>query len=50
MALGQIVSHFNEIGVTVITEGYATGRSEEELDTIEEQVCPYAGRSQDGST
>jgi hypothetical protein len=42
MVLGQMVSHFDEIDAAVIAEGYATGRSEEELDVIEEQVRPHA--------
>ena len=42
MVLGQIVSHFDEIDASVITEGYATRQSKEELDAIEEQVHPYA--------
>ncbi|PWZ52738.1 hypothetical protein Zm00014a_013615 [Zea mays] len=42
MALWQMVSHFDEIDVAVIAEGYTAGWSEEELDIIEEQVRPYA--------
>lgn len=37
IALGQMVSHFDEIDVIMIVEGYAAGWSEEELDAIEEQ-------------
>jgi hypothetical protein len=37
-----MVSHFDEIGADVITEGYTTGRSDEELNVIKEQVCPHA--------
>jgi hypothetical protein len=33
-----MVSHFDEIDVVVITEGFAADRSNEELDNIEEQV------------
>jgi hypothetical protein len=36
-----MVSHFDEIDSFVIAEGYAAGWSEEELDAIEEKVCPY---------
>jgi hypothetical protein len=31
-----MVSHFDTIDTVVITEGYTTGRSDEELDIIEE--------------
>lgn len=41
IALGQMVSHFDEIDVIMIVEGYAAGWSEEELDAIEEQVSPH---------
>jgi hypothetical protein len=50
MALGKMVSHFDEIDTAVIAEGYLVERSNEELDAIEEQVHPYADRSQAGST
>lgn len=36
------VSHFDEIDAAVIAEGYAAGRSYEELDVIDEQVYPHA--------
>jgi hypothetical protein len=39
-ALGQMVYHFDEIDVVIIAEGYAVGQSDEELDTIKEQVYP----------
>lgn len=42
VALGQMVSHFDEIDTAVIVEGYAAGQSDEELDTIENQVRPFA--------
>jgi hypothetical protein len=35
-----MASHFDEIGTTVISEGFAVSRSEEELDAIEDQVYP----------
>jgi hypothetical protein len=35
IALGRMVSHFNEV---VVAEGFAYGRSDEELDIIEDQV------------
>lgn len=38
LALGQMVSHCDEIDVAVIAEGFAVGRSDEELDAIEDQV------------
>lgn len=37
-----MVSYFDEIDTAVIVEGYAASRSDEELDTIENQVCPFA--------
>lgn len=42
MALEQMVSHFDEINAAVIAKGFAADRSDEELDLIEEQVCPHA--------
>lgn len=42
MAIGQMVSNFDEIDATVIVEGFAAGHSDEELDDIEEQVRPHA--------
>lgn len=42
IALGRMVLHFDEVDVTVIMEGFATGRSDEELDVIEDQVRPHA--------
>lgn len=42
MALGQMVSHFGEIDAVVIVEGSAAGRSDEDLDYVEEQVRPHA--------
>lgn len=41
MALGQMVSHFGEIDAVVIVEGSAAGRSDEDLDYVEEQVRPH---------
>lgn len=41
MALGQMVSHFDEIDVVVITESFTAGRSDDELDNIEEHVHPH---------
>jgi hypothetical protein len=40
IALGQMVSHFDEIDA-IIVEGYTADRSDEELDVIEEQVHPF---------
>lgn len=37
-----MVSHFDDIDVVVIADGYATDRSDEELDVNEEQVRPHA--------
>lgn len=42
MALGQMVSHFGENDAVVIVEGSAAGRSDDELDYVEEQVRPHA--------
>lgn len=42
MALRQMVSHFDKIDAAMIVEGFAASRSDEELDHIEEQVCPHA--------
>jgi hypothetical protein len=42
LALGQMVSNFDEIDVGVIAVGFAACRSNEELDSIEEQVRPSA--------
>jgi hypothetical protein len=42
LALGQMVSHFVEIDIGMIVEGFATGRSDEELDNIKEHVRPHA--------
>jgi hypothetical protein len=36
-----MVSHFDEIDAAIIAEGYSADRSDEELDIIEEQVCPF---------
>jgi hypothetical protein len=41
IALGQMVSHFDEIDAAIIAEGYSADRSDEELDIIEEQVRPF---------
>lgn len=38
MALEQMVSHFDEIDATVIAEGFAVSRGDEELDDIEEKI------------
>lgn len=38
IALGRMVSHFNEVDVVVVAEGFVYGRSDEELDIIEDQV------------
>jgi hypothetical protein len=37
-----MVSHFDEIDVVVITEGFASGQTDEELDSIKDQVHTYA--------
>jgi hypothetical protein len=37
-----MVSHFDDIDVVVIVDGYAADRSDEELDVNEEQVHPHA--------
>lgn len=37
-----MVSHFDEIDVVVIVEGFATSWSDEELDRTEDQVRPHA--------
>jgi hypothetical protein len=42
LALGQMVSHFDEIDEVVIAEGFAVGQSNKELDAIEDQVRPDA--------
>lgn len=42
IALGRMVSHFDEVVIVVITEGFVYGRSDEELDVIEDQVRPHA--------
>jgi hypothetical protein len=36
-----MVSHFDENDATVIAEGFAVGRWDEELDRIKDQVCPH---------
>jgi hypothetical protein len=36
-----MVSHFDEIDATIIAEGYAAGRSNEDLDAIEDEVRPF---------
>jgi hypothetical protein len=41
LALGQMVSHIDEIEVVVIVEGFTIGRSNE-LDAIEDKVRPHA--------
>lgn len=35
VALGRMVSHFDEIDVVIIVEGYSVGQSNKELDAIE---------------
>ena len=35
VALGQMVSHFDEIDAVIIVEGYSIGQSNKELDAIE---------------
>jgi hypothetical protein len=42
MFLGHMVSHFDEIDVAVIVEGFAISRNDEELDNIKEKVHPHA--------
>jgi hypothetical protein len=42
LALGQMVSQFDEIDVAMIVEGFAVDRNDEELDVIEDQVRPHA--------
>lgn len=42
LTLGQMVSHFDKIDAGVIAEGFITGRSDKDLDNIEEQVRPHA--------
>lgn len=42
LALGQMVSHFDENDTGMITEGFAADWSDEELDNIEEKVRPHA--------
>ena len=42
VALGQMVSHFDEIDVVVIAEGFAIDWSDKELDAIEDQDHPQA--------
>jgi hypothetical protein len=37
-----MVSHFDKIDAALIAEGFVVGRPDEELDAIEEQVCPHA--------
>jgi hypothetical protein len=37
-----MVSHFDEIDAVMIAEGFAVSQSNEELDTIEDQVCLHA--------
>jgi hypothetical protein len=41
LALRQMVSHFDEIDIVMIVEGFAAGHSDEELDAIEDQVRPH---------
>jgi hypothetical protein len=36
IALGRMVSHFDEVDVVVIVEGFATGRHGEEMDVIKD--------------
>lgn len=42
MALRQMVAHFDEINAAMIEESFTTGRSNDELDCIEEHVHPHA--------
>lgn len=42
LALGQMVSHFNEIDTCMIAKGFVTGQSDKDLVAIEEQVHPHA--------
>lgn len=37
-----MVSHIDEIEVVMIVEGFTIGRSNEELDAIEDKVRPHA--------
>jgi hypothetical protein len=37
-----MVTDFNEIDIVVIADGFVASQSDEELDNIEEQVCPHA--------
>ena len=43
MPLMQMVSHFDEIYQVMIAEGFVDGRSRsgEDMERIEDQVCPY---------
>lgn len=36
MALGEMISHFDEIDAAMIGEGFIADRSSEELDSIED--------------
>jgi hypothetical protein len=42
LALGQMVSHFDEIYAGVIAEAFAVRWSDEDLDAIEGQLHPHA--------
>jgi hypothetical protein len=42
VAFGQMVPHFDEIDDVMITKSFAAGRSDDELDSIEEHAHPHA--------
>lgn len=42
IALGRMVSHFDEVDIALIVEGFATDRIDEELHVNEDQVRPHA--------
>ena len=50
LALGQMISSFDEIDAIGIIEGFFVGRSDEELDAIEVQVRPMLECSPKGWT
>ena len=41
MPLMQMVSHFDEIDQVMIAEDFVDGCSDEDMEWIEDQVCPY---------
>lgn len=48
LALGQMVSHFDEIDTVVIVEAFFVDRSDEELDAIDDQVHPCQSARRNG--